>query len=197
MKRVGLFGGTFDPVHLGHAQIIQAALEEGIEKLIVMPCQISPHKTDALTDPAPIANHHRYKMLQLALPVDERIELSSYEIDQLEISYTWKTLDYLQERFPNDQLCLVIGEDQFNVLEKWAKFEQWCDEIEFLIFRRKNKRELKSNSGKKLRVKWAEQIIADISATKIRSDLAQGRDVSHLLNERVKDYMQQHQLYLS
>lgn len=197
MKRVGLFGGTFDPVHLGHAQMISAALVEGIDKLIVMPCQISPHKTDLTECAEPVSAIHRHKMLQLALPADERIELSSYEINQKDTSYTWKTLDYLRVCFPGDAICLILGEDQFNVLDKWAKFEQWGETVEFLIFNRKNKNKPKPPSGKKLRIDWATQNIADISATQIRSDLAEGKDVSHVLNERVKNYIQQHQLYLS
>ena len=106
--KVGIFGGTFDPIHLGHIAIAKAAKEQfGLDMVRIMPARIPPHKqTKAVTEDV-----HRLMMISLALPVGEGIELDLTEFEREGVSYTSDTLTLLHERHPGDELYYIIGED--------------------------------------------------------------------------------------
>jgi nicotinate-nucleotide adenylyltransferase len=194
VKRIGLFGGTFDPVHLGHVAIASAALQEGIDHLIVMPCRLSPLKIAQGDATMPTSGDHRLAMLQLAMPEDPRIEISRYEVDGPELSYTWQTLDYLSGRFPGDQLVLIIGEDQYRLLDKWVKIEEWSKNVEFLIFSRQVS-EASENKLKGLKIQRAASPVPTVSATAVRQALHENKSVIGLIPVQVEQYVRRNGLY--
>ncbi len=121
--RTGLYGGSFDPVHLGHLRLIQLVLDSGyIDRLIVMPVGNPPHKSRSLTDA-----RVRLEWLRKAaapFPAD-RLEISDWEILQTEQtgnrSFTYDTLQYLAKRFPSDELVLIVGSDMLLDLPHWYR----------------------------------------------------------------------------
>ena len=109
--RRALFGGSFDPFHLGHLGLVKSLLREGIaDHVTIMPCKQSPHKLDRL----PVADHHRLRMIELSLEglsFRSQVDVSEYELNKEGVSYTSETLRDLQANYPKDELSLVIGAD--------------------------------------------------------------------------------------
>jgi nicotinate-nucleotide adenylyltransferase len=194
VKRIGLFGGTFDPVHLGHVAIASAALQEGVDHLVVMPCRLSPLKVAMGETTPPTTGDHRLAMLKLAMPDNPRIEISRYEIDGPELSYTWQSLEYLRGRFPEDRMVLIIGEDQYQVLGKWARIEDWSKNVDFLIFSRQVS-EASENKLKDIKLQRAGSSVPTVSATAIRQALHENKSVIGLIPVQVEQYIRQHGLY--
>ena len=112
MKAVGIFGGTFDPIHLGHLICAQSVYEKrGLEKIIFIPCKISPHKRDVISS----ESLHRLEMIKLAIADIPYFDYSDFEINNDRISYSIDTLFHLKKEYEN--LELIIGEDNFLSLE--------------------------------------------------------------------------------
>ncbi|MDZ4787978.1 MAG: nicotinate (nicotinamide) nucleotide adenylyltransferase [Blastochloris sp.] len=196
MRRIGLLGGTFDPVHAGHVAMAYAALEEGIDHLIVMPCKLSPHKAFGSSESKPAPDQHRWNMLQLAMPYDTRVELSVYELDGPDYSFTWQSLDYLKSIYPQDRIVLVIGEDQYDVLDTWAKFQEWRTWVEILVFKREGMKSESLLKEEAILATWSKINIPTVSATDLRHRLAHGLEMKGLLPEGVAEYIEREGLYL-
>lgn len=132
-RRIGLFGGTFDPVHLGHlhlAENARAALS--LDEVRFIPCRISPHKLG--TRPTPAAD--RLEMLRIATA-----DLPWAVVDDLEIlregpSYSWQTAEALRQQFPGSRLFWIMGTDQWAALPHWAHPERLAACVEFIVFSR-------------------------------------------------------------
>src|SRR6185436_13995352 len=115
MQRIGLFGGSFDPVHLGHLLVAQAAREElGLERLFFIPAAQSPFKPDQKPTPA----EERLRLLRLALAGRAWAEIDEQEIERGGVSYTIDTARDYAARFPGDRLCYLIGADHVEQLPK-------------------------------------------------------------------------------
>jgi nicotinate-nucleotide adenylyltransferase len=132
-RKIGLFGGTFDPVHLGHihvAEAASAALE--LDEVRFLPCRISPHKTGSEPTPA----RHRLEMLRLSTR-----DLPWAVVDELEVgragpSYSWQTAEEMRRRFPEARLFWIMGTDQWEVLHLWKHPERIAACVEFIVFAR-------------------------------------------------------------
>jgi nicotinate-nucleotide adenylyltransferase len=121
MERIGLFGGSFDPVHLGHLLVAQAAREElDLARLFLVPAAQSPFKPESAPTPAP----ERLRLLRLALAGKVWCEIDEQEIKRGGVSYTIDTLRDYAVRFPQAQLFYLIGADHLAQLPKWRAAEE-------------------------------------------------------------------------
>ncbi len=195
-EKIGLFGGTFDPVHVGHLAIVRCALESGLDRLVVMPCRASPHKlgpaSSALAD-----GEERLEMLRLALAGEARAEVSRFEIDRPPPSYTRDSLRFLRVRNPAAVIAIMLGWDQFAVLDKWEGFAEWAPTIEFLVFRRRCTG-LPSEvpmAVRGLRHQIVPTEIPAISSTQIRGAIAGGEDADAWLHPAVARFARERGLY--
>ena len=112
--KVGIFGGTFNPPHKTHLQIATQAVKQlGLDKLLVFPCGNPPHKSCS------VDSAHRLQMARLAFSSIDGVVVDDYEIASTNKSYTAKTLQYVKQIYPNDQLYLIIGADSLNYLQDW------------------------------------------------------------------------------
>ena len=196
-KRIGLLGGTFNPVHCGHVSMVKSALEEKIDKLIVMPCWLSPHKLSQADEMTMGLREHRYEMLRETFQDNSNVEVSRFEINRREPSFTWLTLDYMRQKYSHSDLILIIGWDQFEILDTWSKFHEWSKNIEFLVFPRNNE---KTNfkipvHAKHLRYQIAKDTILSISSTEIRNLIRRGLPIEHLVPSCIEDYIMKSNLY--
>lgn len=196
---IGVLGGTFDPIHLGHTTLGKAALDEvALDKLIVMPAHIQPFKQNRKIE----QDKHRLAMAELAFKGCPKVEISTYEIDEGDISYSYDTMTHLRKLYPNDELFFVMGTDSFITVEKWYKGEELLKDFPFIVSSRPGypERELdhkikfyKEDYGTKI-IKLRAKM-PDISSTEIRDAALSGDRIDYLVPALVERYILENELY--
>lgn len=117
--KTGIFGGTFNPIHIGHVRAAEAFVSEmGLDRLYVLPNFIPPLKEKQST---PV--EERLAMLEIAFSESKKTIISNFELNNGGTSYTYKTIEHFKNRFPNDELYLLIGDDNLLIFQKWVNFE--------------------------------------------------------------------------
>ena len=188
--KAGILGGSFDPVHNGHL-ITSTILREqrGLDKIILVPCFISPHKQDKNYT----APFHRIKMLELAVKNKEYYEICDYEIKKGGISYTCDTLEHLRTEY--DELELIIGMDNFKVFSKWKSPEKIVKLAKVVVMERKSGH----NDLKTLpfydNVQFTDTPRIDISSSYIRKRLKSNFSIDYFVPEDVNNYIIRNNLY--
>ncbi|MDY3052019.1 MAG: nicotinate (nicotinamide) nucleotide adenylyltransferase [Ndongobacter sp.] len=196
-KRIGLYGGTFDPVHIGHLIAVEQARQAGeIEKVLLIPAGDPPHKGDEIT-PA----KHRLEMLRLATADNPYLEVDSREVDSKEISYSVRTVLALEKEHPDWSIVFIVGEDSLLSIESWFRWQTLLSHVELLALRRarqtgdgeKKARELTERG---YRVRLVGEYVTDISSTAIRAALRKGSSLRYVLPEAVRRYIERERLYV-
>ncbi|MCP4584028.1 MAG: nicotinate-nucleotide adenylyltransferase [candidate division Zixibacteria bacterium] len=189
MSKLGILGGTFDPPHIGHLILAQAALENlKLDKIIFIPAANQPQKQLQQVSSVAI----RLKMLKLALGNEEQFEISEIEISRDGLSYTCDTVDELKDMYPKAALYLIIGGDNISEIETWKKPED--------IFTKANvaaalRPEFKSIGTYMNKIKIIDMPQVDISSTLIRKNVKDGKSIKYLVPERVENYISANGLY--
>ncbi|HUF62432.1 MAG TPA: nicotinate (nicotinamide) nucleotide adenylyltransferase [Verrucomicrobiales bacterium] len=191
-ERIGLFGGTFDPVHLGHLQIAEAAWRCGsLHRIFFVPCRQSPWKAlDAAAEP-----QHRLAMLEMALTDLPWAEVSRMELDRPPPSFSWQTAESFAERFPPPrcELCWILGADQWKTIDRWARASRLASLVTFLVVPRAGYDYFPREGYRAQSVPCR----IDLTSTEVRESLRDGRSVDHLLPGAVADYIRKQGLYSS
>lgn len=192
--RIGLYGGTFDPVHNSHIALARSAMAYAIDHLVITPCRNSPHKTG--TGDAPLEpDEHRWNMLKLAFPGHPNISLSRFELNGPPISYTCHTIRYLQHIYTGARLVLIIGMDQTPLLHTWARYKEWAPTVDLLIFPRPGEPLTTHHLKHPARVTIAKETVGDTSSTQIRTLIKNGQSITHLVPTPVQAYILKNKLY--
>ena len=202
IKKTVLFGGTFDPIHLGHIAVASEASElVGAEKIVFIPAKRSPLKKIA-----PIANDNdRLTMTALAIADNERFQLSDYELNKPEPSYTLETVRKFQADYGSDTLIYwLTGADNIKEMPRWYRITDLIDECNLTLMYRAGCQAPDFKAFENLwgleRVEKLQQNIIqtpliDISSTKIRNRLAASLNADDMLCQAVADYIRKHNLY--
>jgi nicotinate-nucleotide adenylyltransferase len=191
MARIALFGGSFDPVHLGHLLVAQAAREElDIARLFFIPAAQSPFKPESAPTPAP----ERLRLLRLALAGKTWCEIDEQEIQRGGVSYTIETLRDYAVRFPQAQLFYLIGADHLAQLPKWRAAEELARLVEFVVIPRPG--QLEAPVPAPFRGRWLTGFPLGISSSQIRARVKAGRPVDHLVPGLVAEAIRNNRLYL-
>ena len=177
MKKIGIYGGTFNPPHTGHLQAAKQAVEVlDLDMLLMIPDRIAPHKDIPAGSPAP---EQRLEMLRIALAGEEKIQPSDIELRREGVSYTYLTLEALKEQYPEEELILLMGTDMFLSFESWKEPERICAMASLGVFYRGEKGEKEKILAQKAaleakgaRVELVENDIINISSTQLRRLLA-------------------------
>jgi nicotinate-nucleotide adenylyltransferase len=182
--RIGIYGGTFDPVHHGHLILARQALEEfKLDRLVFVPAAESPFKIHNHTVPAA----DRLAMLQLAIRDEDRFEVDSLEIERGGVSYSIDTVKMFRSREPEAELFFLVGEDNAYRLTEWHRFEELKKMVGFVVLSRSEDFQSPEYPVVQRRI--------EISSTEIRNRVANGESITYLVPESVKRYIEQHQLY--
>ena len=202
--KIGIYGGTFDPPHLGHeaaAREVMGAL--GLDKLIFIPDRQPPHKDLTESSAAPERRLEMTRIMADSLRCPDRVEVSDLELGREGKSYTADTLRTLRARYPDDELWLLMGSDMFLSLQNWWEPEAICSMARLAAFARTEKdgtEELERQGaylartfGAESRVIALEQV-TPVSSTRLREELAQGRRPEGL-SDPVYGYILRHGLY--
>jgi nicotinate-nucleotide adenylyltransferase len=188
--RIGLYGGSFDPVHFGHLLVAHAALEElGLDRLIFIPAAQSPFKPG--TSPAPAAL--RTRMLRVALAGEPRFRVDELEIHRGGVSYTSDTVRTLAARHPDAKLYWLIGADHVPTLPLWREAEALARALTFLVIPRPG--EPDATLPEPWRLQPLRGWPLKVSSSEIRQRVAAGRKVAQLLPPAVAEIIQGEGLY--
>jgi nicotinate-nucleotide adenylyltransferase len=201
-RKIALFGGTFDPIHLGHTSIAKEAFRRiGAEKIVFIPAKRSPLK--GLTPCA--SDDDRFAMIALAIAGQKDFELSNYELKRKEPSYTLETVRQFQTDYGSQtEIYWLIGADSIDDLPHWYGIKELIDECNLSTMYRagfdppdfsKFKALWGTQRAEKLQRNVVETSLIDISSTEIRNRLAAGQDVTNMLHPAVRDYIKKHALY--
>ena len=194
-KRIGLYGGTFDPVHSGHLEIAHRVSELfEIEKVLFIPAQVAPHKVGRqVTKPI-----HRYAMLALATQDDPRFSISTFELDAPDRPYTVDTVEHFQKTLGDSaELFFIMGADSWSEIKTWREWERLLKTINHIVAPRPGYEIDKTLPVSGARVFFAEGEMKDISATNIRGLAAAGRfdELARVVPEPVAEYIRKYELY--
>ena len=133
LRKIGLFGGTFDPVHLGHIHLATLAQEAlALDEVRFLPCRISPHKTGH----APASGDDRVEMLRLATKEIPWAVIDDFELTQNDPSFSFLTAEAMVEKFPHARLFWIMGGDQWDALPRWKHPERLAALVEFIVLAR-------------------------------------------------------------
>lgn len=197
--RIGLFFGTFNPVHVGHLVIADyMAQYTDLDQvwLVVTPQNPLKQKSTLLPD------FHRLMLVREAIYDNSRLKASDVEFTLKKPNYTIHTLTHLMERYPQHEFALILGEDNLRTLHKWFNYEQILEKHKLFVYPRAltdAERESESKSSNFLshkNVVFCNDVpIMNISSTFIREAIKQGKDTSYLLTEPVKKYVEEMNFY--
>lgn len=200
-NKIGILGGTFDPIHFGHLFIAQTALDRlGLNKIIFIPTGKPPHKKERLiTD-----SYNRIDMLNLATKSNPQFETSFIEINREKTSYTIDTIKELQLNYGEDtDIYFITGTDAFIDIETWKEYKELLSIAKFIVMTRQIlNSELLDEKIELFIKKYGANITKieiptlDISSTDIRRRMKEGNSIKYLLPESVEKYILKNRLYI-
>lgn len=192
MKRIGLYGGSFDPIHIGHLLVAQTALEElHLDRLYFIPATQSPFKPGT----TPTDSAVRARMLRLALAGKTAFEVDDQEIKRGGISYTINTVRNYKDRFPSSELFYLIGGDHVNQLQKWREATELARLLTFVVIPRPG--ESMTNFPSPFRGQYLKGFPIALSASQVRARVASGHPFADLVPRGVDEVIKEKRLYIS
>lgn len=201
MKNIGLFGGTFNPIHNGHLHMANAFAEQcQLDCVIFLPAGDPYHKNTDL-----VAPEHRLKMTELAAAANPKFAVSDCDLVRGGATYSIDTVQIFRQHYPKAQLYWLMGMDSLMNLHKWKNWQAFVRQTKIVVANRtgdtlaKAPRELHAWLGEALQSGDLVLLNADtmdISSSQIREQIAQGKNMLNWLPENVANYIQQHDLYI-
>ena len=187
--RTIVFGGSFDPVNIGHLSLAREVLRCGLAgEVWFMVSPRNPLKMDVnLTD-----EQLRYEMVQLALENETGMRASDFEFHLPRPSYTLNTLNKLSEAFPDREFTLLVGADNWEKFDLWYKGDEIVGRYGLVVYPRDKEDVPQLPDG----VRWLNAQLHDISSTRVRSMVANGEDISPFVPQKVVDFIKDNRLYI-
>ena len=207
-RLVGIFGGTFDPVHYGHSLTIAELLNTiPFEKILVIPNSLPPHRENSQA-----SFSHRYKMTSLAFRDIEKTVVDNRENLRTGPSHAIETVKQIIAEEGKTKVILIVGSDAFDGIHSWYKWRELISLVDFLILKRLDMPLSKNKNVQDLisPTRFSEDLLLDrkaksifeiemnplrISSSLIRENIAKGKSIDNLINPLVKDYLKKHGLY--
>ena len=190
--RIGIFGGSFDPIHIGHAIIAQHIINSGIvDRLWFMVSPVNPLKVDKERQ---VSDTDRLRMVEMVSRPMEGVETSAFEFTMPRPSYTINTLNALQAKFPDDEFYLVTGGDNWQVFDKWRNSDEILAKYHVLVYPRLGY-DVVIPAELQDRVQLVDAPIIELSSTMVRERLACGQSVRYHIPDEVLNYIERHGLY--
>ena len=191
MMRIGLYGGTFDPIHHGHLFVARAALEElRLDRLIFIPAAHSPFKPDM----RPLDGAWRARLVRMALAGSPEFDVSHRELERGGVSYTVDTVREYQEEYPQAELVYLIGTDHVGALPEWKEAEALAKMVEFAIIPRPGAALVSPPAG--FHFRQLKGFPIELSSSRIRERIRAGRSIEPFVPGVVAEVIQRYRLYL-
>lgn len=192
MKKIGVFGGSFDPIHIAHLIVAQKSYEQAkLDKVIFVPTGVPPHKVNLNATP-----EQRYEMVKLSIEDNRNFSLSRFEIDKKDYSYTIDLLNHFSKDDIN--IYLIIGDDSFFNIHKWKNYREIIKKSNIIIYRRKYSNQEIISKAKEydIEVIIVKSPIIDISSSFIREEIKNENSVKYMLDENVRNYILKKDIYI-
>ncbi|NDI33776.1 nicotinate-nucleotide adenylyltransferase [Chengkuizengella sediminis] len=192
--KVGILGGTFDPIHIGHMIVAERArIEMDLQEVWFLPSSIPPHKNNT-----PIATpKQRWEMVCEAVQTNKFFLGKDLELTREGVSYTIDTVKILKKKYPQHEFFFIIGGDMIQYLPKWFQIDELIQLISFIGLQRPGteiKWEL-INEQMKQKINMVTMPLIDISSSNIRDLSAQNKSIRYLVHDKVYDFIKEHKLY--
>ena len=199
MKRIGIFGGSFNPIHLGHTALAAYICEQGlVDEVWLMVSPQNPLKLDLTL----LDEQERLTMARLAVAPYPTLRACDFEFTLPRPSYTYHTLQALREAYPDHEFSLIIGEDNWQCFDRWYRGEDIARETPIIVYPRDIEGELKIISAKQESPLSPGEgggrglpKLLPYSSTEVRQAIAGGKDTSHMLHPDVAQYIKENKLY--
>lgn len=201
MRQVGIFGGTFNPIHLGHLLIGRAAAEAfGLDTVVLLPCNVSPFKCG---QPGQATGTDRFEMVRLSVAGDPLFAPCALDLERGGISYAIDTVQALQKKFPQDRFSFIIGTDALRELDHWYKIDEMLTLCDFIAVERPGVDAAAIIDHLAFPQEVRERLVArvvkgrlfDISSSEIRRRIAEGKSIRYLVCPAVETYIRSRGLY--
>ncbi len=200
--RLGLFGGSFDPIHLGHLMLAESAHEQcGLEQVWFLPAAVPPHKQDRQLT----SGDNRVEMLELAIGGHSGFAVSSHEVDRGGVSYTVETLEHFSAQDPDGELFFIMGADMLADLPNWRQAATVCELATPIVACRAGDPEpdfgclaglVQPERIDQIRRHRIESPLIELSSTEIRHRVAEGSSIRYRTPRAVEKYIETHGLYV-
>ncbi|MEK9603691.1 MAG: nicotinate (nicotinamide) nucleotide adenylyltransferase [Flavobacteriaceae bacterium] len=192
MKKVGLFFGTFNPIHRGHLVIAEYfSSQEYLDELWLVITPHSPFKKQKDL----IGNHHRLAMVELAIANNPKLKACDEEFDLPTPNYSIDTLLHLKTKYPEIQFTLILGQDNIAYFDQWKDYQKILDEFEIYVYPRSQSNSPSKKTLNHPNLKFVEASLLDISSTEVRKALVKDYDLDALLPTEVLVYIRKFKCY--
>ncbi len=189
-RKIGIMGGSFNPIHYGHLICGEYAKEKyALEKVIFMPTGLSPFKTKTIDE------NHRYNMTELAIEDNKDFMISRIEIDREKPTYTIDTIKFLKDKYPDIELFFIAGMDILEELASWKDIDDIFNLCSFIIMKRYNHNIDIDNIPYIDKIHFCDMPTMNISSTDIRNKIFVDEPIGYLLPNKVKTYIEENNLY--
>lgn len=191
-KKTGLFFGTFNPIHIGHLIIANHMAEfSDLEEIWLVVTPHNPHKKKKTL----LDNNQRLEMVFRACEDYPKLQPSNIEFSLPQPNYTVNTLVHLQEKFPEREFCLIMGEDNLKSLHKWKNYEVIMENHEIYVYPRISGGVIEEEFKDNPKIHQVDAPVIEISATHIRNSIKEGKNMRPLLPEKVWNYLDEMNFY--
>jgi len=191
-KKVGLYFGTFNPIHVGHLTIANYMVEySDLDQIWMVVTPHNPHKKkSSLLD-----NNHRVVMVDIAVEDYPKIKSSKIEFDLPQPNYTVKTLAVLEEKYQDFDFCLIMGEDNLKSFHKWKNYEVILDRYQLYVYPRISKGKIESQFDNHPKIVKVDAPIMELSSTFIRKAIKDKKNIRPMLPQNVWEYLDEMNFY--
>lgn len=190
--KIGIYGGSFNPIHKKHVNVINELLDKYLDKIIIVPAG------DKYSKSSLISARDRINMIELAIKPDKRKIVDNYECTN-ERRYTYETLNHMKKLYPDDEIYFVMGLDNLDWFDEWKEYEYMLDNYKFLIIKRDG---FEYDEVIKKFERWKDNIILtnlpedNISSTFIRENINNKDKIKGLIDDKVYEYIKENELYI-
>lgn len=188
--KIGLFFGSFNPIHIGHMIIANTMLEyTDLESIWFVVSPHNPFKKNTSL----LHEQDRLDMVRLSISYNYKMKVSDVEFQMPKPNYTIDTLVYIKEKNPNDEFVLIIGEDNLTQFTKWKNYDKILEYFSLYVYPRPDAEDTSLKNHPKVRI--VEAPLLDISATFIRNAVKQGKSIQYLVTPEVETFIKQKNFY--
>jgi len=197
MRKIGIFGGSFNPPHLGHLHLAETVHDAlGLDEVLLIPARKPPHKSDK--DYAP--ENHRLAMCRLFAQSHDWMKVEEFELHQKQVSYTYYTVNYLKEVYPEDELYLLIGSDMLLTFTEWHHWQAILKSVSLTCIARQDGEYQKLLACAENLRQFGKIFLVNtesfaVSSTKIRQMIQKNQNYSCYLPEKIVQYIIKENLY--